>query len=123
MVKILNDKLVVGLLLGWVPMGVVHCVGRFANTIQCILYRLPSLATFLGLLFRRKKMEAIDLNDDGQNDVMDEVIEISEANRGTQPKQVQSRRDESVEKTEEEKEEEDKEKEKEEESGESIDLT
>ncbi|CAF1944474.1 unnamed protein product [Brassica oleracea] len=28
MVKILNDKLVAGLLLGWVPMGVVHCVGR-----------------------------------------------------------------------------------------------
>ncbi|KAF3606130.1 hypothetical protein DY000_02050470 [Brassica cretica] len=66
-------------------------------------------------------MEAIDLNDDGQNDVMDEniedheVLEDSEANRGTQPRQVQSRRDESVEKTEEEKEEEDKEKEKEEE--------
>ncbi|CAN6916948.1 unnamed protein product, partial [Brassica oleracea var. botrytis] len=43
-------------------------------------------------------MEAIDLNDDGQNDVMDEyiedheVIEISEVNRGTQPKQVQSHR-------------------------------
>ncbi|CAN7083745.1 unnamed protein product [Brassica oleracea var. botrytis] len=73
-------------------------------------------------------MEAIDLNDDGQNDVMDEDIEDheflddSEANRGTQPRQVQSRRrvsrcwrkftilggrlsdgDESVEKTEEEK--------------------
>ncbi|KAF3577413.1 hypothetical protein DY000_02034383 [Brassica cretica] len=37
-------------------------------------------------------MEAIDLNDDGQNDVMDEdiedheVIEISEANKGTQPR-------------------------------------
>ncbi|CAF2056103.1 unnamed protein product, partial [Brassica napus] len=86
------------------------------------------------------KMEAIDLNDDGQNDVMDEdiedyeVLDDSEANRGTQPRQVQSRRrvsrcwkkftilggrlsdgDESVEKTEEEKEEEDKEKEKEEE--------
>nr|VDD64619.1 unnamed protein product [Brassica oleracea] len=84
-------------------------------------------------------MEAIDLNNDGQNDVMDEdiedhkVLEDSEANRGTQPRQVQSRRrvsrcwkkftilggrlsdgDESVEKTEEEKEEEDKEKEKEE---------
>ncbi|KAF3527669.1 hypothetical protein DY000_02040116 [Brassica cretica] len=75
------------------------------------------------------KMEAIDLNDDGQNDVMDEyiedheVIEISEVNRGTQPKQVQSHRDESVEKTEEEKEEEDKEKKKEEESGEFRDLT
>ncbi|KAF2542611.1 hypothetical protein F2Q70_00035852 [Brassica cretica] len=74
-------------------------------------------------------MEAIDLNDDGQNDVMDEyiedheVIEISEVNRGTQPKQVQSHRDESVEKTEEEKEEEDKEKKKEEESGEFRDLT
>uniref|UniRef100_A0A0D3CJV0 Uncharacterized protein n=2 Tax=Brassica oleracea TaxID=3712 RepID=A0A0D3CJV0_BRAOL len=87
-----------------------------------------------------EKMEAINLNDDGQNDVMDEnieyheVLEDSEANRGTQPRQVQSRRrvsrcwkkftilgrrlsdgDESVEKTEEEKEEEDKEKEKEEE--------
>ncbi|KAF2555074.1 hypothetical protein F2Q68_00017644 [Brassica cretica] len=43
-------------------------------------------------------MEAIDLNDDGQNDVMDEdiedheVLEDSEANRGTQPRQVQSRR-------------------------------
>uniref|UniRef100_M4F958 Uncharacterized protein n=1 Tax=Brassica campestris TaxID=3711 RepID=M4F958_BRACM len=92
-------------------------------------------------------MEAIDLNDDGQNDVMDEdiedheVLEDSEANRGTQPRQVQSRRkvsrcwrkftilggrlsdgDESLEKIEEEKEEEEKEKEKEEESGESIDL-
>ncbi|CAN7017978.1 unnamed protein product, partial [Brassica oleracea var. botrytis] len=38
------------------------------------------------------KMEAIDLNDDGQNDVMDEdikdheVMEISEANKGTQPR-------------------------------------
>ncbi|WZZ54355.1 hypothetical protein YC2023_054462 [Brassica napus] len=38
------------------------------------------------------KMEAIDLNADGQNDVMDEdiedheVIEISEANKGTQPR-------------------------------------
>jgi len=37
-------------------------------------------------------MKAIDLNDDGQNDVMDEdtedheVIEISEANKGTQPR-------------------------------------
>ncbi|CAF2085693.1 BnaA06g38850D [Brassica napus] len=85
-------------------------------------------------------MKAIDLNDDGQNDVMDEdiedqeVLEDSEANRGTQPRQVQPRRkvsrcwrkftilgeklsdgNESVEKTEEEKEEEDKEKEKEEE--------
>ncbi|KAG5378906.1 hypothetical protein IGI04_026748, partial [Brassica rapa subsp. trilocularis] len=45
-----------------------------------------------------EKMEAIDLNDDGQNDVMDEdiedheVLEDSEANRGTQPRQVQSRR-------------------------------
>ncbi|KAH0872850.1 hypothetical protein HID58_070212, partial [Brassica napus] len=44
------------------------------------------------------KMEAIDLNDDGQNDVMDEdiedyeVLDDSEANRGTQPRQVQSRR-------------------------------
>ncbi|KAH0876018.1 hypothetical protein HID58_073380, partial [Brassica napus] len=44
------------------------------------------------------KMEAIDLNNDGQNDVMDEdiedhkVLEDSEANRGTQPRQVQSRR-------------------------------
>ncbi|KAH0851243.1 hypothetical protein HID58_094887, partial [Brassica napus] len=44
------------------------------------------------------KMEAIDLNDDTQNDVMDEdiedheVLEDSEANRGTQPRQVQSRR-------------------------------
>ncbi|KAF3517280.1 hypothetical protein DY000_02059654 [Brassica cretica] len=43
-------------------------------------------------------MEAIDLNDDGQNDVMDEdiedheVLDDSEANRGTQPRQVQSRR-------------------------------
>ena len=43
-------------------------------------------------------MEAIDLNDDGQNDVMDEdiedheVLEDSEANGGTQPRQVQSRR-------------------------------
>nr|VDD64618.1 unnamed protein product [Brassica oleracea] len=43
-------------------------------------------------------MEAIDLNNDGQNDVMDEdiedhkVLEDSEANRGTQPRQVQSRR-------------------------------
>ncbi|CAN7014243.1 unnamed protein product [Brassica oleracea var. botrytis] len=37
-------------------------------------------------------MEAIDLNNDGQNDVMDEDIEDSEANRGTQPRQVQSRR-------------------------------
>ncbi|KAH0852897.1 hypothetical protein HID58_090763 [Brassica napus] len=44
------------------------------------------------------KMEAIDLNDDGQNDLMDEdiedheVIEISEANRGTPPRHAQSRR-------------------------------
>ncbi|CAN6802230.1 unnamed protein product, partial [Brassica oleracea] len=43
-------------------------------------------------------MEAIDLNDDGQNDLMDEdiedheVIEISEANRGTPPRHAQSRR-------------------------------
>ncbi|KAL0685558.1 hypothetical protein Bca4012_052406 [Brassica carinata] len=43
-----------------------------------------------------EKMEAIDLNNDGQNDVMDEdiedheVLEDSEANRGTQPRQVQS---------------------------------
>ncbi|CAN6806706.1 unnamed protein product, partial [Brassica oleracea] len=43
-------------------------------------------------------MEAIDLNDDGQNDVMDEdiedheVLEDPEANGGTQPRQVQSRR-------------------------------
>ncbi|KAH0852969.1 hypothetical protein HID58_060934, partial [Brassica napus] len=46
----------------------------------------------------QEKMEAIDLNDDGQNDVMDEdiedheVLEDSEANGGTQPRQVQSRR-------------------------------
>ncbi|KAG5408884.1 hypothetical protein IGI04_005203 [Brassica rapa subsp. trilocularis] len=89
-------------------------------------------------------MEAIDLNDDGQNDLMDEdiedheVIEISEANRGTPPRHAQSRRrarlwlkftiiggqrPDGDEKTEEEKEEEEKEKEKEEESGESTDLT
>ncbi|XP_013589621.1 PREDICTED: zinc finger BED domain-containing protein RICESLEEPER 2-like [Brassica oleracea var. oleracea] len=43
-------------------------------------------------------MEAIDLNDDGQNDLMDEdiedheVIEISEVNRGTPPRHAQSRR-------------------------------
>ncbi|WZZ00133.1 hypothetical protein YC2023_072461 [Brassica napus] len=92
-------------------------------------------------------MEAIDLNDDGQNDVMDEdiedheVLEDSEANRGTQPRQVQSRRKVSrcwrkftilggrllinavfKSKTQLRKEEEEKEKEKEEESGESIDL-
>ncbi|KAG2272247.1 hypothetical protein Bca52824_066802 [Brassica carinata] len=43
-------------------------------------------------------MKAIDLNDDGQHDVMDEdiedheVLEDSQANKGTQPRQVQSSR-------------------------------
>ena len=46
-------------------------------------------APFSFNFFLFQKMEAIDLNDGGQNDVMDEyiedheVIEISEVNRGT----------------------------------------
>ena len=74
---------------------VLLCVS-FIDCLHLLVATVLFLSHLNILLFQ--KMEAIDLNDDGQNDLMDEdiedheVIEISEANRGTPPRHAQSRR-------------------------------
>ncbi|KAL0742528.1 hypothetical protein Bca4012_084041 [Brassica carinata] len=69
---------------------------QFAHTTAVILHlaqttAVPSQSSD-PLKLSLENMEAIDLNDDGQNDVMDEDVEDHEVIEASQPRQVQSRR-------------------------------